>query len=245
MAIRSPRSNAKWKAAPKANPQLFRIRPSSSQLARLSCGEADCHTSDTGHWFAMTCKRLAGVYGCKGVFRREWGHVVHGCGDAKAGRVSACHCEERSDVAIRSPRSNAKWEAAPKANPQLFRIRPSSSQLARLSCGEADCHTSDTGHWFAMTCKRLAGVYGCKGVFRREWGHVVHGCGDAKAGRVSAYHCEERSDVAIRSPRSNAKWEAAPKANPQLFRICPSSGQLARLSCGEADCHTSVRTGSQ
>ena len=83
-----------------------------------------------------------------------------------------------------------------------------------------------------MTGKRLAGVYGCKGVFRREWGHVVHGCGDAKAGRVSACHCEERSDVAIRSPRSNAKWEAAPKANPQLFRICPSSGQLARLSCG-------------
>ena len=183
MAIRSPRSNAKWEAAPKANPQLFRIRPSSGQLARLSCGEADCHTSDTGHWFAMTCKRLAGVYGCKGVFRREWGHVVHGCGDAKAGRVSACHCEERSDVAIRSPRSNAKWEAAPKANPQLFRIRPSSGQLARLSCGEADCHTSDTGHWFAMTCKRLVGVCGmyCQG---ENW-EVSAGDGRCrKAGRA-------------------------------------------------------------
>ena len=55
---------------------------------------------------------------------------------------SACHCEERSDVAIRSPCGSTWQRVVPKANPQLVRIRPSSCQLVRYPCGDADCRTS-------------------------------------------------------------------------------------------------------
>ena len=77
------------------------------------------------HWFAMTCRRRGRGYVCKDVSamdtlgrgrglprrgaaapllamtcRREQG--VYGCKD-----VPLCHCEERSDVAIRSPCDSA------------------------------------------------------------------------------------------------------------------------------------------
>ncbi len=56
--------------------------------------------------------------------------------------------------------------------------------------------------------------------------------------------------------RSEATWQSAspaagqnnvqiPPANTEKLRICPRDCQFARFPCGDADCHTSVRTGSQ
>ena len=43
-----------------------RIRPRQCQLARLLCGENGL-PHQCAHWFAMTCRRRAGVCGCKDV----------------------------------------------------------------------------------------------------------------------------------------------------------------------------------
>ena len=100
------------------------------------------------HWFAMTCRRWGRGYVCKDVSAMDtlgrgrglpWHYVA---AEADACHVSACHCEERSDVAIRSPCGSTWQRVVPKANPQLVRIRPSSCQLVRYPCGDADCHTS-------------------------------------------------------------------------------------------------------
>ena len=68
------------------------------------------------HWFAMTCKRRIRVSGCKNVVRNDMKKTgtcqrVQGrdagvllgkvLAHADTRQVSACHCEERSDVAIR------------------------------------------------------------------------------------------------------------------------------------------------
>ena len=68
------------------------------------------------HWFAMTCKRWVRVSGCKNVVRNDMKKTgtcqrVQGrdagvllgkvLAHADTRQVSACHCEERSDVAIR------------------------------------------------------------------------------------------------------------------------------------------------
>ena len=67
----------------------------------------------------------------------------------------------------------------------------------------------------------------------------------ADARQVSACHCEERSDVAIRTPCGSAWRKVVLWANTQLLRICRKWYHLAKFPCGVTDCHTSVRTGSQ
>ena len=74
------------------------------------------------HWFAMTCKRRVRVSECKAVLPSK---PAGGCGfchwadvlaNADTQQISACHCEERSDVAIRSPCSTASQKAVLWAN---------------------------------------------------------------------------------------------------------------------------------
>ena len=69
------------------------------------------------HWFAMTCKRRVRVSECKAVLPSK---PAGGCGfchwanvlaNADTQQISACHCEERSDVAIRSPCSTTSQKA--------------------------------------------------------------------------------------------------------------------------------------
>ena len=75
------------------------------------------------HWFAMTCKRWVRVSGCKNVVRNDMKKTgtcqrVQGrdagvllgkvLAHADTRQVSACHCEERSDVAIRFPAGKGK-----------------------------------------------------------------------------------------------------------------------------------------
>ena len=106
-------------------------------------------------------------------------------------------------------------------------------------------------HWFAMTCKRRVRASECKAVGREgkcvdggsfAWYNVL---AYADTPHVSACHCEERSDVAIRSPCSTASQKAVPQANTQPSTNSPKSAFIVAFPCGDADCHTSVRTGSQ
>ena len=158
-------------------------------------------------------------------------------------QVSACHCEERSDVAIRSPCSTASQKAVPQANTQPSTNSPKSAFIVAFPCGDADCHRC--AHWFAMTCKRRVRASECKAVGREgkcvdggsfAWYNVL---AYADTPHVSACHCEERSDVAIRSPCSTASQKAVPQANTQPSTNSPKSAFIVAFPCGDADCHTS------
>ena len=100
------------------------------------------------HWLAMTCKRRVRVSECKAVLPSK---PAGGCGfchwadvlaNADTQQISACHCEERSDVAIRSPCSTASQKAVPQANTQPSTNSPKSAFIVAFPCGDADCHTS-------------------------------------------------------------------------------------------------------
>ena len=107
-----------------------RICPNSSQLARLLCGENGL-PHQCAHWFAMTCRRRRRACECKDVGRggmqKEEAllRVQRGGTEANSWAVAglprqhplahvatrqsfACHCEERSDVAIRIPAGKGK-----------------------------------------------------------------------------------------------------------------------------------------
>ena len=59
-------------------------------------------------------RNLAGVRGCRDVWRARCAETCRVSAGARA--APHCHCEERSDVAIRSPRSKAKRKAILWAN---------------------------------------------------------------------------------------------------------------------------------
>ena len=131
------------------------------------------------------------------------------------GFPSACHCEERSDVAIRSPCSTASQKAVLWANTKKcyeFAQKRIYRCLSLRGCGLPH----QCAHWFAMTCKRRVRVSECKAVGREgkcvdggsfAWYNVL---AYADTPHVSACHCEERSDVAIRSPCSTTSQKAVP-----------------------------------
>ena len=81
--------------------------------------------------------------------------------------VSACHCEERSDVAIRSPCSSTKRKAI---------LHGKSVETANLPEVVLSCQVSLRGnglphqcaHWFAMTCRRKRRCCVCKNVGRND-----------------------------------------------------------------------------
>ena len=101
-------------------------------------------------------------------------HVsARGCGLphqclATAGALpsSACHCEERSDVAIRSPAVAQNEKQYLGRIRKVSRIRPKYCQLAKFPCGDADCHRC--AHWFAMTCRNMRRECVCKNVGRND-----------------------------------------------------------------------------
>ena len=115
-----------------ANPKSATNLPKQQPICRVSLrGRGLPH--QCAHWFAMTCRRQKGVCACKDVARKVRRNLpgVSECRDvwrarcAEICRVSAsarasphCHCEERSDGAIRSPRSKAKRKAILWANPR-------------------------------------------------------------------------------------------------------------------------------
>ena len=88
-------------------------------------------------------------------------------------------------------------------------------------------------------CQRVQGG-GARG---HAEGGGVSGCRGARAcGAMTSphCHCEERSDVAIRTPCGSTWQKVVLWANAgKCIRICPKWCQLARHFCGDADCHTS------
>ena len=72
-----------------------------------------------GRFGARTCGNLAGVRGCKDVWHARCAETCRVSAGARAS--PHCHCEERSDVAIRIPCGSAKrtavlWANAGKCN---------------------------------------------------------------------------------------------------------------------------------
>ena len=101
----------------------------------------------------------------------------HRCDHWLAMTPPPCHCEERSDVAIRILCGRAQQKAVLWANSSgtLDRVlQQPTCQVSLRGCGLPH----QCAHWFAMTCRRRVRVRGCKD--------------------VPPCHCEERSDVAIR-----------------------------------------------
>ena len=158
-------------------------------------------------------QRLAGCRRLQEPFlAAPWHHLL---ASATTHLSSACHCE---------PVRTLVWQSASPqkclANRLMFgRIRKSATDLPKVV---PTCQVSLRGrglphqcaHWFAMTCKRRVRVSECKAVGREgkcvdggsfAWYNVL---ANADTQQISACHCEERSDVAIRSPCSTTSQKA-------------------------------------
>ena len=141
-----PRRNTWQVSSTWGKPAEAANSPKSAFIVAFPCGDADCHRC--AHWFAMTCKRRVRASECKAAGREgkcvdggsfAWYNVL---AYADTPHVSACHCEERSDVAIRSPCSTASQKAVPQANTQPSTNSPKSAFTVAFPCGDADCRTS-------------------------------------------------------------------------------------------------------
>ena len=91
--------------------------------------------------------------------RNKFLHVIArsivACADTR--QISACHCEERSDVAIRVPAAGHSKEQYFRRKRNSLRIRPKYCQVARFPCKENGL-PHQCAHWFAMT----TGERGCE-----------------------------------------------------------------------------------
>ena len=165
-----------------------------------------------------------------------------------------CHCEERSDGTIRSP------AVAQSKEQRLRRIRKSATNLPQrqqacpFPCGDADCRRC--AHWCAMT--NSAGVraprHGCNvPPFRQGTRIATPVCALARNDMQKLARCQRLQGCYSLPPviaRSEATGQsvllAAVQNEKEYFwqirkalRIRPRQCQLARLPCGETDCHTS------
>ena len=93
------------------------------------------------HWFAMTCRNLPGVCGCKNVVHNDMlktGTRLRMHGRGARWHLPHCHCEERSDAAIRSPCGSTK----PKSNPLGEYEKRDGFPLGKRSCPRGQLHVS-------------------------------------------------------------------------------------------------------
>ncbi len=158
---------------------------------------------------------------------------------------SACHCEERGS-------RPATWQSVLL---RQHRTKSNSSRQIRRSCEFALSTTDLPGISAGMriatpvcalarndmqktgSCQRLQGRFPAV-----PWQRPL---ANADTWQISACHCEERSDVAIRSPAAAQTEKQSFGRIRKALRICPNGSKLSRYFCGETDCRTSVRTGSQ
>ena len=89
------------------------------------------------------------------IFLHVTARSIVACADTR--QISACHCEERSDVAIRVPAAGHSKEQYFRRKRNSLRIRPKYCQVARFPCGENGL-PHQCAHWFAMT----TGERGCE-----------------------------------------------------------------------------------
>ena len=194
----------------------------------------------------MTCRRRAAVSGCKDAFRQypgsaPWQTQTPG----KFLPVIARSEATRQSVLLRQhkTKSNTLGKYGKAAN------LPRESVVAVADTPHVSaCHCEPvrTLVWQSVllrqrkTKSNTLGKYGKAANLPRE--SVV---ADADTPHVSACHCEERSDVAIRTPAAAQTEKQSFGRIRKALRICPMYYCLARYFCGETDCRTSVRTGSQ
>ena len=86
---------------------------------------------------------------------------------ADARQISACHCEERSDAAIRSPAVGQNRKAILWANTESVTNLPKQQPTCPVSLRRRGL-PHQCAHWFAMTCRNLPGVCGCKNVVHND-----------------------------------------------------------------------------
>ncbi len=161
--------------------------------------------------------------------------------------VSACHCEERSDVAIRIPCGRGWWGAVLWANTKNVTNLP-------------------WYHVIAM-CTPACFCMSLRGAERRDNPHPLRQgvVGSSALGEYEKRdkfamvprHCHVYTCMFLHViARSGATWQSVLLAAAhgereyfgrirEMLRICPNGSQLVKYLCGDADCHTSVRTGSQ
>ena len=163
----------------------------------------------------------------------------HTLAHADTCQISACHCEERSDAAIRSPCGSAKQKATiPGECEKHCEFALSTTDLpgfsARTRIATPVCalvrndmqkegrvrgckNVARNDMLKEDACQRLQGRLarwnakdGGAPAYTRTFPAVLRQCplANADTRQISACHCEERSDVAIRSPRGSAKQKA-------------------------------------
>ena len=149
-------------------------------------------------------------------------------------------------MAIRSP------AAAQSKEQRLRRIRESAYGFARSS---ANLPSFSAGMRIAAPVCALVRndmqkegrVRGCKDVARKVRGNMpgVSGCKDVARNDTSPLSLRGAKRRGNPFSCGSAKRKAILWANTEKLRICPKYYWLARYCCGDADCRTSVRTGSQ
>ena len=132
-------------------------------MERISHLDTDCHTSDIGHRFAMTVFSIACQKKCRIVLpdpaqQQTFSTMYHTSLSLRA--------SSQTGVAIRFPHNvTLTLTLRPTAHPSHpavgeglaspargnAAIRENLGAMERISHLDTDCHTSDIGHWFAMT----------------------------------------------------------------------------------------------
>ena len=162
---------------------------------------------------ARTCGNLAGVRGCKDVWRARCAETCRA--SASAGTFGAQGAQKLAGCQrVQGPPPLSLRGAKRRDNP--FSLRQSMTGSSTL--GESEKRDK-----FA-------------------WRHVV-----ALRTPAMFQHVIARSEATWQSasPAAGQNEKQLFPANTQLLRICPKNCQFAKFLCGDADCRTSVRTGSQ
>ena len=171
--------------------------------------------------------------------------------NCRNGFPSACHCEERSDVAIRSPCSTASQKAVLWANTKkYYEFAQTAANLPGISAGMRIA---------TPVCALVRNDMQKTGTRQR-----VQGGASKQTGRrlrvlpLGGRPCKRRHPASLCMSLRGAQRRGNPFSlqynitesstlgeYEKMLRIRPNISLFARHFCGDADCHTSVRTGSQ
>ena len=146
---------------------------------------------------------------------------------ADARQISACHCEERRDNPLSCGRTKRK--AILWANTESVTNLPKQQPTCPVSLRRRGL-PHQCAHWFAMTCRNLPGVCGCKNVVHNDMlktGTRLRMHGRGARWHLPHCHCEERSDVAIRSPAVGQNRKAILWANTESVTDFPWESVVA------------------
>ncbi len=242
--IRSPRSKAKRKAILWANPKSVTNSPGATSLP---CGHLPC--------FSMSLR---------GAERRGNPHPLR---QGKTKSNYSRRIRSYYEFALRIANLQSFSAGTRIATPVCALVR--NDMLKEEACARLQ------GRLVRKVRRNLPGVSGCKGfpptvIARSGATGQSASLRQSMTGSSTLGESEKRDKfawrhvVALRTPamfqhviaRSGATWQSvllAVKQNEKQYfgrireapQICPKNCQFAKFLCGDADCRTSVRTGSQ